>query len=159
MKKKRKKEEEIEVGSSDSDTDLYAIQESIDKKSYFIFFMYLKANTSVKFEVVPSSNSKSIKVEYSFEIDEEDREKITTTLSKLGAPINNKVTNLIELEQPKWEFFLEFNDRVNWKNIERFPVTDKKGRFLTNAFKINKKVHQEIKPILFENHPIPIIFT
>ncbi|KAM9992559.1 hypothetical protein ACTFIY_010019 [Dictyostelium cf. discoideum] len=98
--------------------------------------MHLQAYTSVKFEVVPSSNSKSIKVEYAFEINEEDREKIATTLTKLGALINNETNNLIGLQPPKREYFPDFNGN----NIERFP-----------------KVDQEIKPISFENDPLPII--
>ncbi|KAM9987377.1 hypothetical protein ACTFIZ_005418 [Dictyostelium cf. discoideum] len=93
-------------------SDIYSISQSIDKKSYFVFFLNIHAYTSIKFEIVPLSDSKSIKIIFENEISEQEKQKLIKILLKLGLPININSINLIEYEYPKREYYLHFQDPV-----------------------------------------------
>ncbi|KAM9960147.1 hypothetical protein ACTFIW_009272 [Dictyostelium discoideum] len=114
-RKRKRKGKGKEKEKIDTTSNKYAVTESIDIKSYSIFFMNLYVFTSIDFEIVPWSDSKS-------------------------ALINSDTTKLIEYEIPKREYYIEFKDPVSLNNIQRIQIAGEKGNIISNIFKINKTI-------------------
>ncbi|EGC30706.1 hypothetical protein DICPUDRAFT_83373 [Dictyostelium purpureum] len=138
--------------------NIYAVSESIDKKSYFIIFLNIHTYTTINFEIVAGSDSKSIKIIFLNQIDEEDKQLILYKLLNLGAPINPQTINVIGFEHPHKEYIIEFHDPVDFNGIEQTKVIGKQVTSLSIIFKVKKKVvNQTI--VSFKNVPIPITET
>ncbi|KAM9961211.1 hypothetical protein ACTFIR_004048 [Dictyostelium discoideum] len=83
--------------------------------------MNLYVFTSIDFEIVPWSDSKSIKIIFSNEITQEE---------------TNNIQYLLKIR----EYYIEFKDPVSLNNIQRIQIAGEKGKIISNIFKIYKTI-------------------